>query len=372
MKVLSLFDGIACGRVALARAGVVVDYYYASEISPHSIQVAARNYPDIVQVGDVRKVSFRDGVLRTEKGDFEVGRFDLVMGGSPCQDLTNISRGNGLRGEKSYLFHQFCRVVRETEPRFFFLENVRFKNLEARDEVSQHLRVEPVVINSELFSAQLRPRFYWTNIPVPELPPDKGLTLRDVIDEGDSVDEADTYANGEQRFKDFLKQRRIKKLKIGDAEVDATEKLNKTRANRYRLEHVRALDQKSRCLTTQCGNVASTSGSAVYVNGRLRRLSPEEAERLQTLPVGYTAGLKSGKRYFVVGDGWTVDVIAHIFKGMLPVERGQASPALTKRNPVTKRMIANIAAAHPDAVSSVMGEVLKEIAGRRKSALPGV
>ena len=132
MKVLSLFDGISCGMVALQRAEIKVEQYFASEIKKHAIKCSAENYPEIIHIGDVKKVCYKDGVLYTECGNYEVGSIDLIIGGSPCQDFSPVKwinhQAKGLQGDKSSLFYEYLRILKEVNPKYFLLENVKMKH----------------------------------------------------------------------------------------------------------------------------------------------------------------------------------------------------------------------------------------------------
>lgn len=183
IKVLSLFDGISCGRIALERAGIKVDKYYASEIKKTAIETTMLHYPDTVQIGDVTKVRYEDGVLYTENGDFNVGKIDLLIGGSPCQDFSILRAASGLaitglEGMKSRLFYEYLRLLHEVNPRFFLLENVRMKK-ESEEQLNEYLGVKGIFINSILVSYQNRPRIYWTNIPNVVPPEDRKVNFQD-------------------------------------------------------------------------------------------------------------------------------------------------------------------------------------------------
>ena len=170
MNVLSLFDGMSCGRIALERLGIQVDNYYASEIDKYAIQVSQANYPDIIQVGDV-----------TELDTSTLPKIDLIMGGSPCQGFSFAGKQLAFDDPRSALFFEFVRCVKELQPKYFLLENVRMKK-EYLDVISEYMGVEPIMINSALVSAQNRVRFYWTNIPGIEQPEQRGIVLRDVLE----------------------------------------------------------------------------------------------------------------------------------------------------------------------------------------------
>ena len=177
ITVLSLFDGMSCGQIALGRSGIKVNKYYASEIKKHAIKLTMEHYPGTIQIGDVTKVSYKDGVLYTENGNFKVGKIDLLIGGSPCQNFSTASITQlGLRGEKSKLFYEYLRVLKEVQPTYFLLENVKMKK-ESENQLNEYLGVEGLHINSNLVSFQNRPRIYWTNIPNVSRPKDMNINF---------------------------------------------------------------------------------------------------------------------------------------------------------------------------------------------------
>ena len=287
MNVLSLFDGVSCAMVALDRAGIPVDNYYASEIDKHAIAVSKDNWKDIIHIGDVTKVSFADGILRTECGDYNVGRIDLVLGGSPCQSLSNLGDGNGLAG-KSGLFYHWLRIKNEIDPEYFLLENVVGKK-SGINEITQLVGVPPIKICSSLFSAQTRSRYYWTNISVSEVYPSNSPNLVDVL-------EAEPGADC------ILTDGRLRWL--------LSDKGQATVAKRY----ANINPTKAACLTARSD--ASWNCNYIESNGQYRKLSCVEYERLQTLPDNYTKAISDTQRYKSIGNGWTVDVITHILKGI--------------------------------------------------------
>ena len=187
MNVLSLFDGMSCGRIALERLGIPIDNYYASEIDKYAIQVSQANYPDIIQVGDV-----------TELDTSILPKIDLIMGGSPCQGFSFAGKQLAFDDPRSALFFEFVRCVEELQPKYFLLENVRMKK-EYLDVISEYMGVEPIMINSALVSAQNRVRFYWTNIPGVEQPEDRGMVLRDILETNTSNE----YLAGENLQKNY-------------------------------------------------------------------------------------------------------------------------------------------------------------------------
>lgn len=285
MKILSLFDGISCGQIALQRANIPIEVYYASEIDKYAIQITQKNYPNTVQLGDVRELNAKNLQI------------DLLIGGSPCQDLSKIKSKTreSLKGSKSSLFWEFVRILKETKPKYFLLENVAGMTEESKNIISSELGVNPVQIDSKYFSAQERPRLYWTNIPVDI----KGLienplVLQDVLEP--DVDE-----------KYFYNYPLIN--------VDMTKQVCAIMDFKNHQMHKRVFNPafKMRTLTT-CGG--GNTQKKVYINGRARKLTPIEYERLQTVPDNYTDCVSNTRRYTALGNGWTVDVIAYIFSFM--------------------------------------------------------
>ena len=371
MRVLSLFDGISGGRVALERAGIPVETYYASEIDKYAIQIAQKNYPDTIQIGDCTQVDF---------AKFR-GEIDLVIGGSPCQGFSFAGKQLNFSDPRSKLFFEFVRAIREIQPKYFLLENVKMKQ-EFQDVISEHLGVKPIEINSALVSAQNRRRLYWTNIPISSLPEDKGILLKDIVHEKADMD----YAIGESWAKWFAENGEfqcLKKYSAIDPEKAITmtarqyaswngkfilETLNKyivpfdktlqilekevekgkvgyfrkdSQANRVYFIHDKAVclcgDAKmgqylfgyltpDRVEKRQNGQrfndgkkfytLTAQDKHGVLIEGYIRKLTPIECERLQTLPDNYTASVSDSQRYKMLGNGWTVDVIAHIFNGL--------------------------------------------------------
>lgn len=291
MKILSLFDGISCGMVALERAGVTVDRYVAYEIDENAIKVSKHNYPQIEHCGDVTKADFTQ-----YKG------FDLLIGGSPCTHWS-IARGNAARetvasGIGWELFSQYVRALKTAKPKYFLYENNASMSDEIKECILKELGCKPMLIDSSDFSAQKRQRYYWTNIPVSEWTPSNVL-FSDIMDE------------------DFEKSRSI-------AQYKNTYKWSKdgmciswdTSGKGYYSQASRArLPQQK--WNTICANRAESKGNVWLGNDTIRLVTMSELEKLQTLPVGYTSCLKSKeKRGKGIGNGWTVDVIAHILKGL--------------------------------------------------------
>lgn len=287
MNVLSLFDGMSCGRIALERAGVKVTNYFASEIDKYAVKVSKANWSDIIHIGDVTKVSYKDGVLSTENGDFFVGQIDLVIGGSPCQSISNLGDRSGMQG-KSGLFYEFLRILHETDPSNFLLENVKGSK-SAIAAINEEMQCQPVEFNSNLVSAQNRKRLYWTDIEF-ELPKSiSNVNLLDILDSTPSS----SYKLSDSRLKWLTSDKGQLCLDKGYANLDPI---------------------KAGCLTARSD--ASWNSNYVTRNGNITKLSVEECEKLQTVPVGYTSCVSDSQRYKMLGNGWTVDVVAHIFKGL--------------------------------------------------------
>lgn len=285
MKVLSLFDGISCGMVALERAGIKVDKYYAYEIEPNAIKISKSNYPIIEHHGDVTVEDFT-----------KYRGIDLLIGGSPCQSLSIVqSKTRQNLDGKSKLFYEYVRAFEESKPKYFLFENVASMNNESKQVISSLLGVEPIFINSNCFVAQDRPRLYWTNVPVDlEGLEETNLCLEDILQK--SVEEKYFY-NCEYDFHGL------------DKSVCATLHIK----GHDILKRINSPYFKSHTLTT-CGG--GNTQKKVMDNGRPRKLTPIEYERLQGLPDNYTAVVSNTARYTAIGNGWTVDVIAHILKEM--------------------------------------------------------
>jgi len=325
MNVLSLFDGMSCGQIALERAGIEVDNYFASEIDKHAIKVSKDNYPDIVHLGDVTHIDIS-----------KLPKIDLLLGGSPCQGFSNAGKGLNFDDPRSKLFFEYVRILKELKPKWFLLENVKMKK-DWCNTITEYIGVQPVLINSASFSAQNRQRLYWTNIPV-GLVVDKGIKLKDIL--LDEVDKKYYQNDSWMKWWDKNKEKQLSKrystldadksgcmtarqyaswngtfitipeaTKKGYTEIqngncfDGTFPDSNTRRGRN-------MKDKCNCLT------AAKSDYLRYEHPRIRRLTPVEAERLQTVPDNYTSSVSDTQRYKMLGNGWTVDVIAHIFNGM--------------------------------------------------------
>ena len=326
MNVLSLFDGMACGRIALERAGIHVDKYFASEVDKYAMQIAKNNYPDIIHVGDVQDVMYPE--------TFDGHRIDLIIGGSPCQGFSFAGKRLNFDDPRSMLFFEYARLVKECNPKYFLLENVRMKQ-ESQDVISETLGVEPIAINSNLVSAQNRYRLYWTNIPFDGQPADKGILLKDVLEDFHQIGKEHFHSEKAVAYMERGNDKwDMEKRADRYTQTPSKEKAFTITANIYKgvpynyFKDTRAFTDrdKSYCLDANYfrgGNPKSYfekhRRQLVFSDETLteyRKLTPLECERLQTIPEGYTEGVSNSQRYKMLGNGWTVDVIAHIFRGL--------------------------------------------------------
>tara|TARA_B100000900_G_scaffold353657_1_gene321946 strand:+ start:102 stop:1325 length:1224 start_codon:yes stop_codon:yes gene_type:complete len=406
MNVLSLFDGMSCGQIALKKLGVPIKNYFASEIDKFAIKVAKANFPDMVHLGDVQNVKTSGQHLLDE---FDFGhKIDLLIGGSPCQGFSFAGKQLNFDDPRSQLFFEYIRLLKALKPKYFMLENVKMSK-QSQQIITDYLGVEPIEINSNLVSAQNRRRLYWTNIPVDGLPEDKGIVLADILEDG-YTDRDKSYCLDASYYKGggasnvrlyFEKSRRqivfgsgmnvigtatdikgresirrvygvdgkaptllattggntqpkvaVKGARIVNRRLD---KDGKRKDYDRTIEPVARLelrkDDKGGCLTTVQkdsvlafpkilqrargfnkgglkaldGKTPTISTSAWEHNNHLtldegttwRKLTPVECERLQTVPDGYTDHVSNTQRYKMLGNGWTVDVVKHLFKGLV-------------------------------------------------------
>ena len=305
MNVLSLFDGMSCGQIALNKVGIKYDNYFASEIDKFAMKVTQSNYPNTIQLGDVTKID-----------SSKLPKIDLLIGGSPCTDFSFAGKRMGMitkdnieitdlqtyiklkhegfqfEGE-SFLFWEYVRILKEIRPKYFLLENVRMTDKWKRV-ITNTMGVEPIYINSRLVSAQERKRFYWTNIPNITIPEDKGISFSDIVGQG-------WYCGA-------MRGRRIDP--ISNSRSDYNREIPIKQYIECRS------DNKTNCLTTvrKDNVVVNYKGSRKTLDEvEYRWLTPNECEQLQTVPLNYTASVSDNQRTRMLGNGWTVDVIAHIF-----------------------------------------------------------
>jgi DNA (cytosine-5)-methyltransferase 3A len=346
INVLSLFDGMSCGQQALDRLGIQVENYYASEIDKYAIQITQKNYPNTIQIGSVIDVKAS-----------QLPKIDLLIGGSPCQNLSFAGKMNGLSTKEnieiytlehylelkeqgfqfdgqSYLFWEYMRLLKEVQPKYFLLENVVMSK-KWKDIFSQAIGINSIMINSSILSAQTRKRLYWTNIPNISQPSDKGLYLRDILEH--SVDEKYYLSDMvTERFQMVDSQSYVGTTApdfrtIGQRDLVYGEgnKMGCLVATDYKqpkqiIQLNQAKESNSGRQPFQQNRVYDIDGitpalmahkSDLNINTkpRIRKLTPIECERLQTVKDNYTEGVSDTQRYKMLGNGWTVDVIAHIF-----------------------------------------------------------
>jgi len=288
MNILSLFDGMSCGRIALERAGIEVDNYYSSEIDKYALQTADKNYLQDIEnrLGDI-----------TKWREWELPKIDLLIGGSPCQGFSFAGKQLNFEDSRSVLFFEYVRILNEIKPKYFLLENVKMKK-EYQNIISNLLGVEPIEINSALVSAQKRKRLYWTNIPNVTQPEDKGVLFKNIVG----------YGNNNKKL--YLTEEQI--------EYGKEKHKGKTWKSGNRMGNMKfpnSVDKKSQCLSATEIMGARETNHIKDVHG-IRVLSVNEYEKLQTIPFGYTSCINDRKAKKILGNGWTVDVIAHIFKGL--------------------------------------------------------
>ena len=312
MKVLSLFDGMSCGQIALNRAGIKYDTYYASEIDKYAIQVTQKNYHNTIQLGDIAKWK-----------EWDIEKPDLIMGGSPCQGFSFAGKQLNFDDPRSKLFFVFADIIKHYKPKYFLLENVKMKK-ESQQVITDIMGVEPVEINSALVSAQNRKRLYWTNIPGILQPKDKKIYLKDIIENG-VVDKEKSYCLDACYWKGTTIEQYINKKRrqvaFTERRTEEAKKIRKEFMQKYgrdfsprrAKELIPRNDNKMNCLTSTFSIKEHT-----LIDEKLyyRKLTPIECERLQTVPDNYTEGVSNTQRYKMLGNGWTVNVIAHIFKNL--------------------------------------------------------
>ena len=306
MKVLSLFDGMSCGQIALQRLGIEVEKYVASEIDKYAISVAKKNFPNMIHVGDVRDVKVTE-------------HFDLIMFGSPCQGFSFAGNNLNFDDPRSKLFFEAVRILEEAKainPNVkFLMENVRMKK-DSEQVITDLLGVEPIAINSRIFSAQSRYRLYWTNLEVGEIPKDKGIVLKDILEDDYITDRDKAHCIDANYFKGgnlksyFEKHRRQLVFSkdglchVGDADLKGHDAIK-------RVYHT---DGKSPTITTMGGGHREPK---VFKEPEAwRKLTPLECERLQTVPDNYTNHVSNTQRYKMIGNGWTIDTICHVLSSL--------------------------------------------------------
>ena len=308
MNVLSTFDGISCGKVALERAGIKNDKYFASEIDENAIAISEKNHNDIIRLGDV-----------TKWREWELPKIDLVIGGSPCQGFSRAGKCLNFEDPRSRLFFEYVDILNDIRKKnpdvLFLLENVKMKT-EWKDVISSYLGVRPIEINSKLVSGQNRSRLYWTNIPDVTLPDDKGINLIDILED---VPIDDTYIEHEGVFFERgISEASRNLVRKVDGEIRISQSTNKgyivaENGDGINLSFPTSKSRRGRVIKQKSSTLDCACNICVLHNGAIRRFTQRELERLQTLPEGYTDGFSKSVAQKAIGNGWTVDVIAHIF-----------------------------------------------------------
>ncbi len=326
IKVLSLFDGISGAKVALDELGIKVDSYFSSEIDPYAIQIAKANHPDIIQLGDVKSlnVSPMNGIKNPYKrlhNHFDMSNdnstdtpawdFDLLIGGFPCQSFSIAGNRKGFEDERGNLFFELLRILKEVKPKYFLFENVASMGKENQAFISEKLGVEPIMINSALLTAQQRKRLYWTNIPNVTQPSDKGVQLKDIIEEG-FVDRDKSHAIissiGRATHREYFKKNQgqlvfNKPIRVGQI------------GNGGQGERIYSIDGKSICLSALTGGKGGKTG-LYEIKDYVRKLTPTECCRLQGFPDNYCDVVSKSQAYKALGNSFTVPVIKHILKNI--------------------------------------------------------
>lgn len=279
MNILSVFDGMSCGQIALNNLGVKYGNYFASEICPYAIEVTQNNYPQTKQLGDVSKIN-----------GFNLPKIDLFFGGSPCQGFSLAGKQLNFEDERSKLLFEFIRLKKETTPQYFLLENVVMAQ-KYQDVISDLLECEPLLLNSNLVSAQNRERLYWTNIPFSK-PKKSNLVIGDILD-----------LSANRKHFDMQKVKELAKTS-NYYQFDITGKGHKSQ------------DQRAYFLTSKMGTLAkcrTDEKTKIWLNGKIAYLTINELERLQTVPDDYTAFVANTRRAEMLGNGWTVKLIEQFF-----------------------------------------------------------
>ncbi len=306
MRVLSLFDGMSCLRIALDKLGITPEVYYASEIDKHAIKVSQENWPDIIHLGDVTKIDFES-----------LGKIDLIAAGSPCQGFSFAGKQLNFDDPRSKLFFDFVRAVKVLKPKYFLLENVIMKQ-EFQDVISNELGVKPIRIESSLVSAQKRSRLYWTNIPGISQPEDKKIFLKDIVEDG-VVDRDKSYCLDANYFKGtnleqyLTKKRRQVVFNYSSSGRGLDEFGDPVVENRhYEADKAHTLTRTGYSKRAFTGVIKIND----YKDYIIRKLTVLECKRLQTVPDEYKMSVSKSQCYKILGNGWTIDVIVHILKGM--------------------------------------------------------
>jgi len=307
IRVLSLFDGISCGRLALEKAGVEVEEYLSSDIKEAAIKVADYNYPQDTKsrLGDITSIQGKD-----------LGDIDVLIGGSPCQDFSGAHKvREGIEGEKSGLFWEYVRLLKEVKPKYFLLENVRMRKAD-QDIISEALGCEPIVINSELVAPQLRHRLYWTNIPKDGMPERKYTPLNSILDSGYSDrDKARALLESDSRPLSTPVKMVHRYFNTGFTTLIFKSDYHYEKVKDHFTTYMKGKSAKEIDAMIEDGELD------VRIFDGVRYMTKVERERCQTVPEGYTSILTDNEAAGCLGDGWTIDVIAHLLKPLNPLTK---------------------------------------------------
>lgn len=305
MVVLSLFDGMSCGQIALNQLGFKVEKYFASEIKPHAIKCTQHNFPNTIQIGNVCRISYKDGILTTENGSFEIGKIDLLIGGSPCQGFSRAGKELNFNDERSKLFFEYARILKEVNPTYFLLENVVMRK-EYSDVITDMLGVTPIMINSALVSAQERKRLYWTNIQGIKQPKNRNIYLCDIVNFKSEIPLKENIIDEIRKYtkRDF------------DVSIDKNGNIRPHRKDKRKS----GISEIGTLRNPNCKSVTIIRSHApkTYKSPfEIYELNRNECERLQNVPIDYTISISEKQAKDLLGDGWTIEVIKHIFKNII-------------------------------------------------------
>ena len=287
MNVLSLFDGMSCGQIALDKLGIKVDNYFASEVDKYAMQVTMENYPNTKQIGSVVDVKGGD-----------LPKIDLLIGGSPCQGFSIAGNKLNFEDDRSKLFFEFVRLKNELKPKYFLLENVKMKD-EIANAIDDLMGVKRIFIDSRDFTGHIRKRYYWTNLPVKEIK-SREIKISDIIDD-EPFDKDMTFFLDRTPYAPTESYDGIKTINPKDNNGKQT------------WQRGRVYDINGNCPTI-CASLFDLNITKDHK--KYRKLTINECEKLQGVPKDYTSGVPKGERGKMLGNGWTVDVIAHIFKNI--------------------------------------------------------
>lgn len=295
INVLSCFDGMSGAQIALQRANISVNNYFASEIDKFAIEVAMSNFPQTIELGDIKNI---DGL--------ELPPIELLVGGSPCTGFSVAGKRLNFDDPRSALFFEYVRLLKECKPKYFLLENVVMKK-EWQNIISEALGVQPILINSSLVSAQNRRRLYWTNIPNVIPPKDKHILLQDILEYG----RFGGYRVFDKRYKQENENQRVV---LVEQRTENAKKKRKENREKLGIDYCKRQDKEWVCRSDNKANclLGSDASNILLDHGIYRKLMPIECERLQTVTTGYTASVSDNQRYKMLGNGFTIDVIAHI------------------------------------------------------------